>query len=87
MALQKTPELNTLLKNAKPHLKAYVLELEKANAKLQRDIVKLEVKQVTLNNRVKALEQELKKHSAPFEMPPFSKALQDILKKRKAAAP
>lgn len=65
MTLQKTPELKALLKQGHTHIKDYVVALENENLKLQRQIVKFQVEQVSLNNRVKALEKEVKKGKAP----------------------
>lgn len=53
--MASNPTLKTLLKNAHPMVRAYVRELERRNAKLEAQIVKLETEKLSLNNRIKAL--------------------------------
>ena len=53
--------LRTKLKAAVPEIQSYVLALEKANLKLQRRIAKHQAENVTLNNRIKVLEEDLEK--------------------------
>lgn len=54
------------LKKADPVVKMYVAELEKENARLQAQIVKYEAKQLSLDNKVKAVERELKENKPQF---------------------
>ena len=76
MSAQKTSELKMLLEKADTHIKQYVSAMEAENAKLQRQIAKLEVNQVSLNNRVKALEKELKKHDpSSLDLPDLGELL------------
>jgi uncharacterized protein YlxW (UPF0749 family) len=65
MSAQKTPQLKALLKKANAPLKFYVAALESENLKLQKQIAKLQANQVTLESRVKAVEQEAKKGKPP----------------------
>lgn len=53
--------LRTKLKAADPEIQNYVFALEKGNLKLQRQIAKHQAENVTLNNRVKVLEEDLEK--------------------------
>jgi len=53
--------LRTKLKAADPEIQSYVIALEKENLKLQRQIGKHQAENVTLNNRIKALEEDLEK--------------------------
>lgn len=47
----------------------YVSELKKENARLQLQIAKYEVKQMSLENRIKALEKEVKENKPePFQV-------------------
>ena len=79
--MDKTPELKALLKQGHTYVKDYVLALEKENMTLQRQIVKLQAQQITLNNRVKALEKESKKHSGARDL---GDVLRGISERRKA---
>lgn len=62
--MDKTTELKTLLKNAHLRVKLYVSALELENAKLQRQISKLEANQMSLQNRIKGQQKEFKKHGS-----------------------
>ena len=53
--------LKTKLKAADPKIQSYVLALENENLKLQRQIGKHQAENLTLNNRIKALEEDLEK--------------------------
>jgi predicted MPP superfamily phosphohydrolase len=50
--------LRTKLKTADSEIQNYVIALEKENLKLQREIAKYQVQHVTLENRIKILEEE-----------------------------
>jgi hypothetical protein len=54
-AMKRPPDLRSKLKASDPELKNYVLELEKENLKLQRQIAKLQVKDVFQQNQITAL--------------------------------
>ncbi len=49
------PELTQRLKFCDPRLKSYILELEKENLRLQRQIAKLQVKDVSQQNQIASL--------------------------------
>jgi len=53
--------LKAVLKTADPVLKHYIRELKLENAKLQRKIVKLEVKNISNQNRIVALKKDADK--------------------------
>ena len=53
-------DLQSKLKKADPTIRNYVHELESENEKLQRQIAKLQVHEVSSDNRIKALEKALK---------------------------
>jgi hypothetical protein len=55
--------LRMKLKAADPEIQNYVLALEKKNLKLQRQIGKHQAENVTLNNRIRVLEEDLKKRN------------------------
>jgi len=55
-------DLKAKLKKADPQVKDYISELERRNAKLQHQIVKIQADNMERDNRIKALEKELKKH-------------------------
>lgn len=64
-----TPTLHAKLKKADSEVKLYVSELKKENARLQLQIAKYEVKQMSLENRIKALEKEVKENKPePFQV-------------------
>lgn len=56
-----TPELKKKLKACEPEIRNHVAYLQLENSKLQRRIAKLEAEKVTSDNRIRALEKELKK--------------------------
>jgi predicted nuclease with TOPRIM domain len=60
--MSESSSLNTKLKQCEPEVQEYVKVLRAENAKLQHRIAKLEVNDLSLNNRIKALEKELKKN-------------------------
>lgn len=53
--MKRPPDLTSKLNASDPELKNYVLELEKENFKLQRQIAKLQVKDVSQQNQITAL--------------------------------
>jgi cell division protein FtsB len=59
-AMDLVPNLKKALKTAQPVIKQYVAELEKRNAKLHAQIVKLQADNMECHNRVKALEKNVK---------------------------
>lgn len=65
--MRRPTSLNSALKAAKPELKNYVLALESENAKLQRQIAKLEVTNLSKQNRIISLGKENKKLSKANE--------------------
>jgi len=60
--MNKETDLRTKLKLAHPLLKKYVAELEKENSRLQSQVARYEAKQLSVQNRVSALEKELKEN-------------------------
>ncbi len=60
------------LKKAEPHVRAYVKHLESENKKLQVKCVKLESQHFTDRNRIAALEKELKKGHVRVQIVRFS---------------
>ena len=62
MATEKTSNLQAKRKKADPVIRKYIAELELENEKLQRQIAKLEVQKVSSENRLKALEEEIKEN-------------------------
>ncbi|MDZ4184399.1 MAG: hypothetical protein U1D97_05390 [Desulfuromonadales bacterium] len=59
--MSPAPELKKKLKACDPEVHNYVVCLQQENAKLQKRIAKLEAENVTLTNRGRALEIEIKK--------------------------
>lgn len=57
----KSPALKLSLKSCEPIVNEYVRQLELQNTKLQKQIAKLESKDITNINRIKALEHEIKR--------------------------
>jgi hypothetical protein len=53
--VQRSLGLTSKLKQSDPELKNYVFELEKENLRLQRQIAKLQVKDVSQQNQINAL--------------------------------
>jgi len=60
-----TPEFKKKLKACEPEIRDHVAYLQLENTKLQRRIAKLEAVKITSDNRVRALEKELKKSKPP----------------------
>ncbi len=60
--MSKSTDIQMLLKTAEPSLREYVTALEAENLKLQKQIAKFQVNEVSSKNRITALEQEIKKH-------------------------
>lgn len=56
------PTLQVKLKKAHPDVKQYIAELKKENERLQAQIAKYQVKQFSLDNRMKALEKEIEEN-------------------------
>jgi len=59
--MSRSKELTKKLKEAGPELSAYLLELEKENLRLQKQVAKLQVKIVSKDNEIKALKQAIPK--------------------------
>ncbi len=57
-------ELEVKLNASDPDVQRYVFALKEENLKLQKQIAKYQAAQVTLNNRIVALEQEIKENRA-----------------------
>jgi hypothetical protein len=55
--MNRTKEITKKLRRADPGLSAYVVELEKENLRLQKQVAKLQVESVSKNNEIKALKQ------------------------------
>jgi len=53
--MKRLPNLTSKLKASDPEIKHYVLELEKENLKLQKQIARFEVKIVSQQNQITAL--------------------------------
>ena len=53
--MKRPNEITAKLKHADPELKSYVVELEKFNLKLQKQIAKLRAQNVTYQNEITAL--------------------------------
>jgi DNA-directed RNA polymerase beta' subunit len=62
--MTKSTNLQTLLKTAQPEVRKYVAELEAENLKLQKQVAKFQVKEVSSKNRITALEIEIKKQGS-----------------------
>lgn len=59
---KESSSLKAKLKKADPQVKDHIAELERRNAKLQHQIVKMQVDNTERENKITALEKELKKH-------------------------
>ena len=55
--MSRPKEITSKLRRADPDLSAYVLELEKENLRLHKQVAKLQVESVSKNNKIKALKQ------------------------------
>jgi 16S rRNA C1402 (ribose-2'-O) methylase RsmI len=67
-------ELMAKLKTCDPEIQNYVTALKAENLKLQREIAKYQAQQVTLENRIKILEEENSKGEIILHVhPPKSK--------------
>jgi len=62
------PELEAKLNASDPDVQRYLSALIAENLKLQKQIAKCQAGQVTLNNRIVALEQEIKENRPQFHM-------------------
>jgi hypothetical protein len=69
MAKEAT-SLQAKLKKADPDVRYYIAQLQARNAKLHRGILKMEADKVDRDNRIKALEKQLKekKIDIPYEL-------------------
>lgn len=70
----KSPNLQTLLKAADPAIRQHVAELKTENLKLQKQIAKFQVKEISSKNRITALEMEIKKQDSRA----IAKLLKDV---------
>ena len=61
---KEASDLKAKLKKADPQVKDYISELGRRNAKLQHQIVKMQADNMERDNRIKALEKELKIHAS-----------------------
>jgi hypothetical protein len=55
--MSRPKEITKKLKGSDPELSAYIIELEKENLRLQKQVAKLQVQNVTKDNEIKALKQ------------------------------
>lgn len=62
------PELDAKLNASDPDIQRYISALKTENLKLQKQIAKCQAGQVTLHNKIIALEQEIKKNRPEFHM-------------------
>jgi len=70
--MSRPTEITKKLKGADPELSMYIVELEKENLRLHKQVAKLQVKNITKDNEIKALKQAqpevkivIKKFSSP----------------------
>lgn len=75
--MSKSTDLQTALKSSDLSVQQYVVELEVENAKLHKKIAQLEVKNVSSNNRIIALQEEIKEAEAG-NLEKFLKDMNDI---------
>ena len=68
MAEHSFPELEAKLNASDPDIQRYISALTAENLKLQKQIAKCQAGQVTLNNRIVALEQEIKENRPEFHV-------------------
>ena len=68
MTAHPFPELEVKLNASDPDIQRYIAALTAENLKLQKQIAKCQARQVTLNNRIAALEQELKENRPEFHV-------------------
>ena len=71
--MKRPLDLMSKLKASNPELKNYVLELEKENLKLHKQIAKLQVKDISQQNQITALKKAQPKRIVRFV--DFSKAV------------
>jgi uncharacterized protein YlxW (UPF0749 family) len=67
--MSRSKELTKKLKEAGPELSAYLLELEKENLRLQKQVAKLQVKIISKDNEIKALKQAIPKFTLVIQSP------------------
>lgn len=70
--MSRPTEITKKLKGAHPELSMYIVELEKENLRLHKQVAKLQVKNIIKDNEIKALKQAqpevkivIKKFSSP----------------------
>jgi len=68
MTVHPFPELEVKLNASDPDVQRYIFALIAENLKLQKQIAKCLAGQVTLNNRIVALEQEIKENRPEFHV-------------------
>lgn len=68
MTVHPFPELEVKLNASDPDVQRYISALMAENLKLQKQIAKCQAGQVTLNNRIVALEQEIKENRPEFHV-------------------
>jgi CII-binding regulator of phage lambda lysogenization HflD len=68
MTAHPLPEIEVKLNASDPDIQRYVFALMAENLKLQKQIAKYQAAQVTLNNRIVALEQEIKENRREFHL-------------------
>ncbi len=61
--MSRSESLDVSFQAAQPDLQNYVIALESENAKLHKQITKLEVQDISKQNRIAALESELKEET------------------------
>ncbi|MGH9699757.1 MAG: hypothetical protein ACRD52_09895 [Candidatus Acidiferrales bacterium] len=61
--MRRPESLDDPFQAAQPELQSYVVELESENAKLHKQIAKLQVQDMSKQNRIAALENELKEET------------------------
>jgi uncharacterized protein YlxW (UPF0749 family) len=68
MTVHAFPQLEVKLNASDPDVQRYISELIAEHLKLQKQIAKCQAGQVTLNNRIVALEQEIKENCPEFHV-------------------
>ena len=58
----ESPELQAKLKACDPEVQQYLVALKAENLRLHKQVVKLEAKKISGNNRVLALEEQIEHH-------------------------
>ena len=65
--MSRPTEITKKLKEVDPEISMYILELEKENLRLHKQIAKLHVKKTTMDNEIKALKQAQPKVKVVFK--------------------